>query len=124
MRACGRVQRKSKVESGLDFLASIFWFDDESGFVSTLLHVFRVLEGRVWMEGLGEPCKSQIVIPTGLPMKGERKTATRTAVMTGRGLECNTCNCFAICLGSVITHNHNPVVLTAYSRALCVHNTA
>lgn len=41
------------------------------------------LRVEVWMEGLGEPCKSQIATPTGLPMKGKRETATRTAAMTG-----------------------------------------
>lgn len=108
---------------GLDFLASMFWFEDESCFVFTLVPVFRVLEGRVWKAGLGEPLKPQIAIPTGLPTKGKRKTVMRIAAMTGQGLECNTCNCFAICRGGVIMHNYNPVALTANSRALCVCDT-
>lgn len=101
----------------------MFWFEDESCFVFTLVPVFRVLEGGVWKAGLGEPLKPQIAIPTGLPTKGKRKTVMRIAAMTGQGLECNTCNCFAICCGGVIMHNHNPVALTANSRALCVCDT-
>lgn len=46
MRAYCKVQRKSKVESGLELLAFVFWFDEDSGFVSTLVHVFRPFEGR------------------------------------------------------------------------------
>lgn len=80
------------------------------------------LRVEVWIEGLGEPCKSQIAIPASLPIKG--KTVIRTAAMTSRYLEYNTCNCSPVCLGCVIIHNYNPVALTANSRVLCVHNTA
>lgn len=68
------------------------------------------------MEGLREQYKSQIAIPTDLPMKGKGKTMTRTAVMTSWDLGCKTCNCFATCLDCGVRHNYNPVSLTANSR--------
>lgn len=69
-------------------------FYDSSSFVSTFVCAFRVLEGRGMDEGPLRAIKISNWNTNRLTSEGKRKTMTRTAVMTGQGLECNDLKLF------------------------------